>query len=381
MLGLFIWLIYVKKSDVRYLAVASLVLGLATVAKTPDAVVFIPLAMFELYKRRFTNLMVALGAFAIILVIFYGYFYMQSGTLSFYGGDRLVYTNNFPLWGGYDSVNEAGAQAFSINSGDTISALINTNNLKIIPYNLFYYFFGRFTGMLWYYPFAALALISFLYQCRNVSYVKEHPEKLCILGAIALYIFTYAVLIGDNYFGGGWAVGNRYFYIYPAFIFLLDKVDPKKLAVFLAIALITILPLVSDPIGVSTNINTHTTQFPFTYFPLELSQLGNLPMWGQSLQDGYGNSFTVYQAHAEIYNGTLMVAQSDILLLSGKPIQHLDLSLYSDFSYNNGTVTSNGFVEKVHLLDMELKRVKLTDLKPIYSDSRQYVYEVNVAFE
>ena len=48
MLGLFLWLIYVKKADVRYLAIASLVLGLATVSKAPDAVVFIPLFLFEL---------------------------------------------------------------------------------------------------------------------------------------------------------------------------------------------------------------------------------------------------------------------------------------------------------------------------------------------
>lgn len=57
MLGLFIWLIYIEKSDVRYLAIASLVLGHAVVSKAPDAVVFIPIILLELYKRRFKNLM------------------------------------------------------------------------------------------------------------------------------------------------------------------------------------------------------------------------------------------------------------------------------------------------------------------------------------
>ncbi len=381
MLGLFIWVKYTEKSDVRYLAVASLVLGLAAVSKAPDAVVFIPVALFELYKRRFTNLAIASGAFLLSIAIFCGYFYIQSGTFSFYGGDRLYYSGNYPFWDGYNSTNEAGSQAFSINAGNTISDLVDVNNLKIIPYNLFYYFFGRFTGMLWYFPLAIFALVSFVFQCKGIRYLKEHPEKLPILGAITLYILAYAVVLGDNYLGGGWAVGNRYFYIYPAFIFLLDKVDLKKLAVFLVIAFFTVLPLVMSPIATSNVPYSHTTKSPYTYFPLDMSQLGNLPMEGSGYQDNFGNTFTVFGSHPGFYEGSLVVSTSDMLIQSSTPIQRLNLSLLSDYNHYTGNISYNGFSEVVPISGEEMKTVTITGMKPIYSDSRQYVYEVKVVLD
>src|SRR5271157_73380 len=378
MLGLFIWLIYIEKSDVRYLAIASFVLGLVAVSKAPDAVVFIPVFLYELYKRHYMNLLIALGPFLLAAGIFLGYFYLQSGTLSFYGGDRLYYLGNYPFWGPYDSTHEAGIQAFSINAGNTLSALFDLNDLKIIPYNFFYYFFGRFTGMLWYYPFAVFALVSFAFQGRRIRYFKEHPEKLCILGAIVLYIFTYVVLIGDNYFGGQWAVGNRYFYIYPAFLFLFDKVDWKKGIIFLAIAMITVLPLVSAPIATSNDPGGHTYQFPYTYFPLDMSQLGNLPMTGQTFTNISGNNFTIYGGTPRSYNGTLFVMSGDMLILSGSPIENLNMSLMAYFDYNNGSISTKGFSEEVPLANKDIVTVTLTGMEPIYSDSRQYIYEVNV---
>ena len=379
MLGLFIWLIYIEKSDVRYLAIASLVLGLVAVSKAPDAVVFIPVFLFELYKRRYVNLLIASGAFLLVAGIFLGYFYLQSGTLSFYGGNRLYYVGNYPFWNSYDSAHEVGIQAFSLNAGNTLSDLFDLNNVKIIPYNIFYYFFGRFTGMLWYYPFAIFALVSLAFQGRRLQYFKEHPEKLCILGAIALYIFTYAVLIGDNYFGGGWAVGNRYFYIYPAFIFLVDKVDWKKAIIFLAIAMITVLPLVSAPIATSDNPGGHTYQFPYTYFPLDLSQLGNLPMTGHAFTEVSGYNFTVYGGNPRSYNGTLLVTSGDMLILSGQPIENLNMTLMAYFDYTNGSISTKGFSEEIPLTDKDIVPVTLTGMEPIYSDRRQYVYDIKVA--
>ena len=210
MLGLFLWLIYIEKSDVRYLAIASFIMGLAAVSKAPDAVVFIPLFLFELYKKRFMNLAIASGAFLLSDRGFLRLFLHPERDHILLRRNQLSYSGNYPFHNGFDSTKEAGSRAFSLSSGDTISGMINLDNLKIIPYNLFYYFFGRFTGMLWYYPLAIFALVSFLFQCRNTRYLKEHPEKLCILAAIALYILTYAILIGNNYFGGLWAVGNRY---------------------------------------------------------------------------------------------------------------------------------------------------------------------------
>jgi hypothetical protein len=378
MLGLFIWLKYMETSEVKYLAIASMALGLAAVAKAPDAVVFIPVVLYEIYKGRFKNLMIAVAGFLLVAIIFIGYFYLQSGTLSFYGGDRLYYLYNYPFMNGYNSTNEAGSPAPSISTGSGIASLLNLDDLKILPYNLFYYFFGRFTGMMWYYTLAIFALVSFLFECRHLRYVKEHPEKVCIFTAIVLFILAYTFFLGNNYFGGGWAVGNRYMYIYPAFIFLLDKIDLKKLAVFLIIALITVLPIVSDPLGVSNDPTMLPAQAPFTYFPLELSQLGALPLYGQNFTDNYGNSFNVYNDYPAQYHGSMEIAEpSDLLLLSSSPIERLDITLYSPID-QNGTIITNGFSEEVPMKNTDLKTVTITGMKPIYSDSSHYVYDINV---
>lgn len=153
----------------------------------------------------------------------------------------------------------------------------------------------------------------------------------------------------------------------------------KKLIVFLAIALITVLPLVSNPIGVSDDPYKHTTQSPYNYFPIELSQLGNLPIRGSIFQDGYGNSFTVYQTYPEIYNNSLLARPPfDMLILSQTPVQRMDLSLVSESRQGNVTVDANGFIEVVHLAEAELKRITITGMKPVYSDKRQYVYDIKV---
>ena len=102
------------------------------------------------------------------------------------------------------------------------------------------------------------------------------------------------------------------------------------MAIFLIIALVTVVPLVSNPINVSSDPYMHTTIFPYTYFPLDLSQLENLPISGAVFTDNYGNSFTVYGAHAGFYNGSIIVSSSDMLILSGSPIQQFDVSIYND---------------------------------------------------
>ena len=43
-----------------------------------------------------------------------------------------------------------------------------------------------------------------------------------------------------------------------------------------------------------------------------------------------------------------------------------------------GASTSNGFSEKERLINMELRKVTITGMRPIYSDRREYVYEINV---
>ena len=114
------------------------------------------------------------------------------------------------------------------------------------------------------------------------------------------------------------------------------------MAIFMIIALVTVVPLVEPDKCLDQSI-CDTTMFPYTYFPLDLSQLVNLPMWGSSFQDYHGNSFIVYGGVPRQINGSILVSSSDMLILSGSPIQQLDVSIYNDNDQNNWSIDANGY--------------------------------------
>jgi len=147
--------------------------------------------------------------------------------------------------------------------------------------------------MILYYPFTIfvtvpimLGLVYALAKPSTPSALGEniikHKEKYLILLGILLNIIFFVVIIGNNYLGGQHAVGNRYFYIYPAFLFLIGTINPKKLVPFLMIALLLVGPVISDPIKSSASPDVHTYKFPYQYAPIEYSQLNNLPFWDHS---------------------------------------------------------------------------------------------------
>jgi len=97
--------------------------------------------------------------------------------LTFYGGDRLYYIDKFPFIDGYNIENEAGKHAFSVE--DDISTLItDPENLKVVPYNFFYYLCGRFTGMIWYYPFTIFAVVPIILSLVYTLAKPSNPNVL-----------------------------------------------------------------------------------------------------------------------------------------------------------------------------------------------------------
>jgi hypothetical protein len=381
LVGLFLWTSYIEKNDLRYLILMSFIFGIAAVAKIPIIILFIPLVLFELYKKRIKNVILMSGALLIPILLFYCYFYMNTGVLSFYGGNRFGYVGNYPFLEGYDSIDEAGRPAFSVDK-NTIGTLINFNNLKIIPYNLFYYFFGRFTGMIWYYPLAIFALLSTIPNFRNIrEHIKLHPEKIPILLGIALYICFFIVIIGYNYLGGEHAVGNRYFYIYPAFLFLIGKIDFKKLIPFLIIALITVTPIVSDPIDNSARPETHTFDFPYKYLPIELSQLDILPFWDHSHKIGCYKIYRLDDNSKYLTDGFLVDTSSDFLIMSSSEIKIFGFVVQSCSNNSSICLEMKNCAKCLPLDKNEVKLLTFSDVSPEYYDKRYFVYELSASSE
>lgn len=387
-LGIFFWSLYFEdpKKDI-YLIFAALIFGLATVAKLPNSLLFLPFLCYELYNQQFKRFKVTLLIFLVPIVLFYGYFYFVTGSMTFYGGNRLVYLKQFPFLGSFDNINESGYPTFSVEEG-RISNLIATDGLAKSPINLFYFFFGRFTGMIWYYPLTVFSLLSLILGTiylnkqngRNFkSIFKANPLQYLALFGIALNIFFYVIIIGNNYLGGEHAIGNRYFYIFPAFLFLIRKIDLKLILPFIIISFFTIIPIISDPIGITQTPETHTFKFPYTDFPIEYSQINNLPIWRH--QYTFSN-YTLYDISgtSKYQNGFLLFnGSSELLIKTKRKINYLNVIIESDASKDSKiTFESENSLIDISANKTENMRVDIPLYQPSYHENNYNLYKLNV---
>ncbi|MEE8138966.1 MAG: hypothetical protein V3T81_08890, partial [Thermoanaerobaculia bacterium] len=138
------------------------------------------------------------------------------------------------------------------------------------------FLWGRHTGLLLYTPFAALALMLFLF------FERRSIARWLTLGALAAVALFFLIWIPFNWHGGGGFVGNRYFVnAYPAFLFLVTRIRPAWLTVLgYAAGGVFLAPIVFTPFGapvVEPTLQAHVRNAPFQHFPLELSLHRKIP--------------------------------------------------------------------------------------------------------
>jgi len=72
--GTFIWLTYRNNKNCRYLMIAAVIFGIATVAKLPNCLIFVPIACYELLNVNRKHAFLMLALFLLPIVAFYGFF-------------------------------------------------------------------------------------------------------------------------------------------------------------------------------------------------------------------------------------------------------------------------------------------------------------------
>lgn len=171
----------------------------------------------------------------------------------------------------------APAAAPNSKTGNAWSWLIRNPGITWgeLAENLGYFLWGRHTGMLLYLPFAALAVLLFLFHNRHWA---TGWVLLASLFAVGLF---FVVFIAWNWQGGGGFIGNRYFInVYPGFLFLVSRIRPRwTIALGSAWAGLCLGPLLATPFGAGgpePTLQSHVRSFPYPYLPYELS-LKNVP--------------------------------------------------------------------------------------------------------
>jgi hypothetical protein len=352
---------------------ASLVAGIAVFSKPPNIIIMGPIVLYALFKKKFVKAVLIILIFALTAGLFFGINYLATGDWNYQGGERKTFYGE----GGYPL--EKDHITFDTAKGGTMSSEGYTEKhllpVKFVFYNLFYYFFGRFTGLTWYFFPAILALILFVMGAKRIY---QWFLLIAIFGGILIYI----VLMPDNYAGGGGAMGNRYFLtIYPLFLFLPHlKMKPRHIALCWVMAAVFIAPILTNPLVHSHYPATHAKKAPFKWLPLEMTLVNNFPTntnpsarrqpigikysWVHFLDD----NFIPRQEESELEKfgfWTLGSHTAEMILKTYYPIKSLTVHLLNNPRMRNDiTVKVGREKKKITLGQNQRGTLTFTSLKP-----------------
>lgn len=247
---------------------AGLLIGIAVFSKPPNIVLLGPIVLYALLKKEFLKAFFIIFCFLVTSGIFWGTNHLVTGEWNYQGGERKTFLYTYPL-------EKADITFDSIKTGEMTADGYAKKHLlppKFIPFNLFYYFFGRFTGITWYFFPAVFFLLLFILG-------KKPLLRWLIFGAIVAEILIYVVFMPDNYGGGGGTLTNRYFLnIFPLFLFLPSEKRAIRdlLGIWIAAA-VFIAPILVSPFSHSHYPATHVKKFPYTILPVEMTLVNNFP--------------------------------------------------------------------------------------------------------
>ncbi len=116
-----------------------------------------------------------------------------------------------------------------------------TNNLR-------WYFVGRYSGLIAYFPPAVFAMVAFLAGAR-----RRPLWQWLVFGSAVAQILLFVISLPHTWFGGGGSVGNRYFMgAYGIFLFMLPPIASVAVSIVpwliagLFIAKLVLNPFVSS---------------------------------------------------------------------------------------------------------------------------------------
>lgn len=224
-----------------------------------------------------------LGKLALISFLFwmiflsaYAFQYVFTGHVNPYAGDRKAFYWRFPFSRDYDVWDHG----FRLSNDDYFESSFFFHP-KVFFYNIYYYLFGRFTGMLPYFCCSFLALWWFVSSVvRKKELHHAHIRKrFFLLLTIGVSILAYIFMAPTNYQGGGGAFGNRFFLnIYPAFLFLITAVSSlRPLFVTWGIGAIFLAQSLINPFQTSYAPAFHAYRGVYRLLPVELTLFETLP--------------------------------------------------------------------------------------------------------
>jgi hypothetical protein len=213
--------------------------------------------------------------------------WVATGELNYQGGERKTFYDRYPFDPGV-TFDTAGVWMTTDHLGPLVAGRDeDKRNVRIAPpraaaelrqsflLNLGYFWVGRFGGAVPYFPgVVAAGLLFVLFGPR------ERHGWLALLALVVAWL-GYILLIPDNWYGGGGAIGNRYFVsLVPLGLLLLPRGRGAWVAAGAAVVGGALLaPILASPIHHSLRPGEHATRAAFRLLPPEMTMLGDLSVF------------------------------------------------------------------------------------------------------
>ena len=284
-------------------ALSAVLLGIATYAKPTNLLLALPLGLepllaalrsaegssrMQAFARGLAESVRRGAVLAAVTAALFGLNAALTGEMNYQGGERKTFDRKYPLedhglafdntgfWMTTEHLGplvEGEDEALQTERTDPVRAAAELRGSFI--HNLAYFWVGRFGGALAYFFPVVMAIILFL-----ALGPRDPRGWLALAALLASYVF-YIWLIPANWYGGGGAVGNRYFInLVPlALFFAPSRREWVVAGGGLLAAGVFLFPALVSPVQHSLNPGRHATYAPFLRLPLELTELNDLSIF------------------------------------------------------------------------------------------------------
>lgn len=267
---------------------SAFLLGIATYSKPTHLFLALPLGMAPLLSGDVLGGLRESVRRGLVLSLttasLWGLNGLATGELNYQGGERKTFYERFPfetpgvtfgntgIWMRTDRVGPAVAgEDDNLRRGEGVA--LEPEELRgAFLRNLGYFWYGRCAGAIpYFFPVVLAALLFLLRGPRDAA-------GFLALGSLVVSWLFYIWLIPANWYGGGGAVGNRYFISLVPLAFLLTPRGREWVVACLglAVSLVFIGPVLLSPIRHSLHPDRHTLRAPFRLLPAELTMLNDL---------------------------------------------------------------------------------------------------------
>ena len=347
----------------------------AAIFSKPNNILHIGILFLLLIYQKDWKKFVGMALVCLLVLASLLYFnYSQTGEINYQGGERRSFYGNFP----FERPDFTFAGAHEMSTDNYWSRFYLSP--AIVALNLFYYIFGRFTGMIIYFPSAIFLLLFFFFQ-------KKKPQDWFLLAGIVAAVLCYILLMPDNYFGGGGSLGNRYFFnIFPMFFFLGFRERNFKFALLPVFAAVIFLaPVYMESMFHSSTPRFPGISFPAKLFPAEKTQYATLPsnVNPRAFNKQIANKYTLFFLNDNFspIEGELFWTHADqeleLFLLAPKAVKTFHIQLKNTPLDNQIRFQIEHKIQKVFLAADSARVIEFSNIPGLRVDSR-YLYHMKI---